>query len=68
MTIPEAFIEQNGLSEGSRVELLLSDRKLTVEAPTCPSYKLAEIMAEMQGDLPKADGWDDMPNIGLERG
>jgi len=25
-------------------------------------------MAEMQGDPPKADGWDDMPNIGLERG
>jgi antitoxin ChpS len=67
MTIPKAFIDQNGLSEGSRVELLLSDRKLTVEAPARPSYKLSALMAEMQGDLPKADDWDEMPNIGLER-
>jgi antitoxin ChpS len=34
MTVPKTFIDQNGLAEGSQVELHLSGRKMTVEAPT----------------------------------
>lgn len=67
MTVPKAFIEQNGLSEGSQVELHLVGKKMTVEAPTRPRYKLADLMAEMPQGLPRAEGWEDMPPVGLEK-
>lgn len=66
MTVPKAFIDQNGLGDGSRVELHLSGAKMTVEAPTRPRYKLAELMAEMPEGLPRVDGWDELPAVGLE--
>lgn len=68
MTIPKVFIEQNGLSEGSQVELLLLGTKMTVEAPMRPRYKLADLMAEMPEGLPQIEGWDEMPPVGLEKG
>ena len=68
MTVPKAFIEQNGLGEGSQVDLHLLGRKMTIEAPTRPHYKLADLMAEMStNELPRVDGWDEAPPIGLER-
>ena len=66
MTVPKVFIEQNGLSDGSQVELHLSGKKMTVEAPSRPRYKLADLMAEMPGGLPRVEGWDEMPSVGLE--
>ena len=66
MTVPKAFVEQNGLSDGSQVELQLSGKKMTVEAPVRPRYRLADLMAEMPQGLPRADGWDDMPSVGQE--
>ena len=68
MTVPKAFIEQNGLGEGSQVELHLVGKKMTVEAPRRPRYKLVDLMAEMPDGLPRAEGWDDMPAVGLENG
>lgn len=68
MTVPKAFVEQNGLGEGSQVELHLSGRKMTVEAATRPRRKLADLMAEMPDGLPRVEGWDDMPSVGLEDG
>ena len=66
MTVPKAFIDQNGLGEGSQVELHLHGKKMTVEAPTRPRYKLADLMAEMPEGLPRVEGWDEMPAVGLE--
>ena len=66
MTVPKAFIDQNGLSDGSQVELHLVGKKMTVEAPVRPTYKLADLMSEMADGLPRVDGWDEMPNVGLE--
>ncbi len=68
MTVPKAFIDQNGLGEGSQVELHLLGNKMTVEAPTRPRYKLADLMAEMPEGLPRVKGWDEMPSVGLENG
>ncbi len=68
MTVPKAFIDQNGLGEGSQVELLLQGKKMTIEAPTRPRYKLADLMAEMPEGLPRVEGWDEMPAVGLENG
>ena len=66
MTVPKAFIDQNGLAEGSQVELHLSGKKMTVEAPLRPRYKLSDLMSEMSEGLPRVSGWDEMPGIGLE--
>jgi len=67
MTVPKVFIDQNGLSDGSQVELHLSGRKMTVEAPTRPRYKLADLMAEMPEGLPRVEGWEETPSVGLEK-
>lgn len=68
MTVPKIFIEQNGLRAGSQVELHLLGRKMTVEAPIRPRYKLAELMAEMPEGLPRVEGWDEIPTVGQEVG
>lgn len=60
MTVPKAFIDQNGLSEGSQVELQLQGKKMTVEALTRRRHKLADLMNEMPEGLPKVEGWDEM--------
>jgi antitoxin ChpS len=66
MTVPKAFVEQNGLKEGSRVELRLAGTKMSVETPARPRYRLADLMAEMPAGLPRAEGWEEMPEVGLE--
>lgn len=66
IAVPKAFIDQNGLGEGSQVELHLLGKKMTVEVPTRPSYKLADLIAEMPAGLPRVEGWEEMPPVGLE--
>lgn len=66
MTVPKAFIDQNGLTEGSQVEVHLQGQKMTVEVPTRPRYKLADLMAEMPEGLPRVEGWDATPSISME--
>ncbi len=41
---------------------------MTIEAPTRPRYKLVDLMAEMPQGLPRVEGWDEMPSVGLENG
>ncbi len=66
MNVPKAFVEKNGLNDGSQVELHLSGKKMTVEATTRPRYKLVDLMAEMPDGLPRVEGWDEMPSVGME--
>lgn len=66
MTVPKAFIDQNGLKEGFQVELRMAGKKMTVEVPSRPRYKLADLMAEMSEGFPRVEGWDEMPATGLE--
>lgn len=66
MTVPKAFIDQNGLGDGSQLELHLLGKRMTIEAPTRPRYKLAELMAEMPEGLPRVEGWEEMTTVGLE--
>ncbi|MEY4591650.1 MAG: hypothetical protein RIR18_545 [Pseudomonadota bacterium] len=66
MTVPKAFIDQNHLADGSQVELHLLGKQMTVEAPSRPRYKLADLMTEMPDGLPRVEGWDEMPSMGLE--
>lgn len=67
MTVPKAFIEQNHLQEGSQVELSLEGSRMTIDAPTRKRYKLEDLMAEMPvGQLPMAEGWDELAPVGRE--
>lgn len=66
MTVPKVFIEQNRLHEGSRVQLDLAGALLTIKAARRPRYELSQLLAEMPGELPRVEGWDAMPAVGLE--
>lgn len=66
MTIPRAFIDQNGLGAGSELALHLSGKKMIIEAPSRPRYQLSDLMAEMPDGLPMVEGWDEMPPVGRE--
>jgi len=66
MTVPKPFIEQNQLQEGSQVDLLLEGARMTVSAPRKHRYKLADLLAEMPGELPRVEGWDVLRPIGKE--
>ncbi len=67
MTVPKAFLEQNGLSEGSQVELHLLGKTMTIEVPTRPRYKLTDLLTQMPEGLPRVEGWEEMPSVGLEK-
>jgi len=60
MTVPKAYIEQNGLQEGSQVELQLEGARMTINATHKLRYKLEDLLAEMSGELPRVEGWDEM--------
>lgn len=66
MTVPTEFIDQNGLSEGSQIELHIRGKKMTVLASSRPRYKLADLLAEMPEGLPRVEGWEEAPPVGLE--
>jgi len=66
LTVPKAFVDQNGLTEGSRVELHLAGKKMTIKVASRPRYKVADLMAEMPEGLPRVEGWEDMPPVGEE--
>lgn len=66
MTIPKTFVEQNHLQEGSQVELVVAGAQLSIKAPSRRRLKLADLMAQMPQELPKVEGWDEMPAVGLE--
>ena len=66
ITVPKAFVDQNGLGEGSQVDLQILGKKMIVTAPTRRRYKLADLLAEMPQGLPRVEGWDDLPSVGLE--
>ncbi|WP_206363349.1 AbrB/MazE/SpoVT family DNA-binding domain-containing protein [Cupriavidus necator] len=62
VTIPEDFVHQNGLTEGTKVELHLAGKRMTIEVRSRPRYKAADLMAEIPEGLPQAEGWGEMPS------
>jgi antitoxin ChpS len=60
LTVPETFPIENGLEDGSRVDVHFEGKRLTVEVPIRPRYRLADLMAEMKGEFPRVEGWDDL--------
>jgi len=68
MTVPKAFIEQNKLHEGSKVNLMLDGEHMTITAPKSSkkNYRIKDLMAEMPSGLPRIEGWDEMRATGRE--
>ena len=67
LAVPPAFLDQLHLQPGAMVGLAVDDGRLVVQPRPRPRYSLAQLMAEMPEELPRVDGWDDMPAVGLER-
>ena len=66
LMIPREFVERNGLTDGSRVELHLVGRRMTVRVPIRLRYTAADLMAEMPDGLPRMEEWEQMPSVGEE--
>jgi antitoxin ChpS len=66
VTVPEALAEENGLRDGSEVELSVDGKNVTLSPPR-KRYELAELLSEMpEASLPRVEGWDDMVPVGKE--
>lgn len=66
LTVPREFVHRHGLADGSRVALHLVGKRMIVELPSRPCYKLADLFAEMPEGLPRMEEWEQIPSVGAE--
>jgi antitoxin ChpS len=74
MTVPKAYIDQNHLHEGSKVDLMVEGERLTIQVARKPKYDLKTLLAEMPTQLlaemptqfPVVAGWDTLTPVGEE--
>jgi len=66
LTIPQSYVEQNHLDAGSKMSLEIQGTELKVK-PGRQRPKLADLLAATPDDLPRVEGWDEMPAVGGER-
>jgi antitoxin ChpS len=65
--LPVVLLEQIGAEVGSTLDVTVTQEGLLLKPKRRPSYKLEDLLAEMQGDeLPRVEGWDEMPARGKE--
>jgi len=64
--VPASMMKDLGLSLDQGVDLSAVDGCLVVKPLARPSYKLADLLAQMNGELPRVEGWDDTPAVGKE--
>ena len=66
VTLPRQLLRSLGLEAGARVDVTLEDGRLVL-SPSRPCYRLDDLVLGMEpGDMPTAEGWDDMPAAGNE--
>lgn len=66
MTATKPLIEQDERSGDSQVEAHSTVKQRSEHVPSRQRYAIPDLMAEMSEGLPRVEGWDDMPNVGLE--
>ncbi len=66
MTVPKAYIDQNHLHEGSKVDLMVEGDRLTIQVARKPKYDLKTLLAEMPTQFPVVAGWDGLTSLGEE--
>lgn len=64
--LPAALMKDLGLAIDQGVDLSAVDGCLVIKPLTKPTYKLADLVAEMNGELPRADGWEEPSAVGKE--
>ncbi|MDR2209695.1 MAG: AbrB/MazE/SpoVT family DNA-binding domain-containing protein [Azoarcus sp.] len=65
--LPVVLLEQIGAEIGSTLDVTVTQEGLLLKPKRRPSYKLEDLLAEMQGsELPRVEGWDEMPAQGKE--
>lgn len=65
MTIPQAYVEQNTLQAGSLVAVEIAGEELRLK-PVRRRKTLSELLAATPEGLNRIDGWDEMPQTGVE--
>ena len=66
MTVPKAYIDQNHLHEGSKVDLMVEGERLTIQVARKPKYDLKTLLDEMPTQFPVVAGWDELTPLGEE--
>ncbi|MBV8049126.1 MAG: AbrB/MazE/SpoVT family DNA-binding domain-containing protein [Paludibacterium sp.] len=70
ITIPSLYAEQNHLSAGDYVAVIIEDTRMTVE-PKCrirKRYDIEALLAETPEEFLRLPEWEDMPLTGKETG
>mgnify|MGYP003616510203 FL=1 len=63
---PKEIISQLGLEIGDELETEIQGQTIVIKAAKRPKYKLSDLLAEMPDGIPRVEGWDEMPDVGME--
>lgn len=63
---PKEIISQLGLEIGDELETEIQGQTIVIKAVKRPKYKLSDLLAEMPDGIPRVEGWDEMPDVGME--
>lgn len=64
--VPASMMKDLGLSIDQGVDLSAVDGCLVVKPTAKPCYKLSDLLAQMKGDFPRVEGWDEALAVGKE--
>lgn len=63
---PKEIVNQLGLSIGDELQTKIEGDTIVIKAAKRPRYTLSDLLAEMPDGAPRAEGWDEMPDVGRE--
>lgn len=68
VVVPDEFVKQQQLKEGDYVHLLAHSKSESTVGRDRPArrYTLKELLAEMPDEVPRVEGWEEMPSAGRE--
>jgi antitoxin component of MazEF toxin-antitoxin module len=66
LIVPASIMKDLGLNIDQNVDMSAVDGCLVIKPLGRPRYKLSDLLAEMEGDFPQVEGWDNMPSVGKE--
>ncbi|MDP8051055.1 AbrB/MazE/SpoVT family DNA-binding domain-containing protein [Pasteurella atlantica] len=64
--LPQAFLSQLNLSNNDNLDIEISDNSLVLRPVNKVKYDLKNLLNEMPNGLPRVEGWDEIPSVGLE--
>ena len=64
--LPVSFLAHTNTSVGAFLDVQPIEGGKAVVSAGKPKYQLADLIAQSPKELPKVEGWDDMPPVGRE--